>query len=71
MRINGSIYLIIGLVIGSLASVTLVAYINKQSKHKNKKKLMKRGGPSSGSPLTGITLDEEKSAWLLCDKYMD
>jgi len=61
---HSSTYLIIGLVIGSIASVMLVAYINKQAREKknSKRKHFKRGGPSSGSPLTGTSLDEEKSA---------
>ena len=60
-HLSPTTYLMIGVVAGSIASVILVAYINKQNaNNKLKKRKFKKSGPSSGSPLTA--LDEEKSA---------
>ena len=59
-------YLIIGATLGSLGSIVLVAYLNRQkalSKLRKKSTGLKKSGslpPSSGSPLT--LLDDEKSA---------
>lgn len=55
-------YMLIGITIGSIASVILVAYMNKKAALAKlaKRKLKGTSRPSSGSPLN--SLDEEKSA---------
>jgi len=63
-------YLIIGATVGSLGSILLVAYVNKQQgklKKKNKSLGLSTSRsnllPSSGSPLSIHTsIDDEKSA---------
>lgn len=50
--------LMIGITLGSIGSVILVAYINKKNGAKDNKRRL--GKPSSGSPLTSF--DEEKAA---------
>lgn len=62
LQMSPSTYVLIGLVSGAIAAVVLVAYMSKQNMKKKKYTTKsRRGGPSSGSPLTSA-LDEEKSA---------
>jgi hypothetical protein len=52
--------LMIGITLGSIGSVILVAYVNKKNGAKDNKRRL--GKPSSGSPPLS-SFDEEKAAW--------
>ena len=56
------VYFLGGVILGSIAAVFLVIYLNKTAKGKSKARGLKsRKGPTSGSPI--LSLDEEKDAW--------
>ncbi|CDW79110.1 protein disulfide [Stylonychia lemnae] len=59
VQLSPATYILLGLIGGTLASVTLIAYVSRQNVKQRKAKM--RREPSSGSPLTR-SLDEEKSA---------
>eukprot|EP00347_Sterkiella_histriomuscorum_P004168 403361493 len=60
MQLSPATYVLLGVVGGCISAVVLITYVSKSNQSQKKRKY-RRGGPSSGSPLTG-GLDEEKSA---------
>lgn len=59
MQLSPAAYVLLGLLGGCISAVILVTYITKANNLGKKKKSYRRGGPSSGSPLTGGFEDEK------------